>query len=785
MLVRIRKFGLNCAVAHFEPFIVVATPLAKRRADQISTPESSSPLKSPGGDSLNLNTHTELLTWLQDRMTDKTKLVSRPHLLAKRDELKYSLEDRSEALESGRELLSTIYKSSTDGDASRAKYPIPVCSAMSGIGKSRLLDEFVDLVSDKDKDNFPSFPQSRLALVLSYGNGHAALPEEKSMGSVAGFSWRLLYAVFLEQNSAVTWEQFWPSISGNAAELTLTNALNTIAAAMKVNEHEHDELALFVGIDEFQLVPRNRVNTDKDPLVLLLEGFLAILINSPPGVVLLPMFAGTDWNKMSLAASASSSTTAAASVATKRLSMSLLSPEDMRRAVKGRGEGTDELLKQNLFCQHLFFLGGVPRPCTQYAEECLLWLETSGRKGDVGATKTAFIRIFESKFNEFFRGVYSQAPREKGEKEGFTLRELIWLAAYSVSGGTVEPDEKPFKNLPGSTRSHLSFRRLRDGSVCILDDDGRLGLPYCFFYYLSGVDELKYTSFSEGEKSFMAVLQYLKNYVDRNVFDPANCPWQQWELFGACFSALRINALLITLASDGELEVKLSRIFEGAVVNLPIDHKVKLRPMVVTQTMHHLTSDSPKEIKVIQEAEPINWVSTGVVVVNGENGKGIDIFYTLELHEHPGNYILVTDQRKRVTGNLAVNKTIKETRIEPGKDLKEAGIKHVVVALFSMFTCASLSLATNSIAVTFEQHSVFHGALHHHPAASYCVRVNNDGVTALGKLFEKGGTKGAEAIIAARVMGLDISSFAILKEVLKDVAATLWADTESLCSFSQ
>jgi hypothetical protein len=44
----------------------------------------------------------------------------------------------------------------------------------------------------------------RMALVFSYGKGHSALSEEKSMGSVAGFSWRLLCAVFLEKNSDLT-----------------------------------------------------------------------------------------------------------------------------------------------------------------------------------------------------------------------------------------------------------------------------------------------------------------------------------------------------------------------------------------------------------------------------------------------------------------------------------------------------------------------------------------------------------------------------------------------------
>jgi hypothetical protein len=193
------------------------------------------------------------------------------------------------------------------------------------------------------------------------------------------------------------------------------------------------------------------------------------------------------------------------------------------------------------------------------------------------------------------------------------------VSSLLCSWGTVAPDNKPFDKLSDNTLGHLSFRRLRDGSVCILGEDGRLGLPYCFFYYLSGADELKLTTLPEAEKSFMLVLRYLRLYVDHNVFNPGNSRWQQWELFGACFSALHINALLIT--SDAK-KVRLSRIFEGAEDNLSADHMVNLRPMIVAQTEHKLHSSSPAKIRLKNEADDTNWVTTGVVVVNGDNGKG-------------------------------------------------------------------------------------------------------------------------------------------------------------------
>jgi hypothetical protein len=319
----------------------------------------------------------------------------------------------------------------------------------------------------------------------------------------------------------------------------------------------------------------------------------------------------------------------------------------------------------------------------------------------------------------------------------------------------------------------------------VLGVDGRLDLPYCFFYYLSRVDSQKYNNakFPEAEKAFMQVLRFLGNMVDHNVFHPGNSPWQQWELFGTCFSALRINALLVT-SPIGE-PVSMSRIFYGAKTMLKEDFMIKLRPMTCALTKDCLTGSSKATMLLENEIEEVDWISKGKVLVNGNNGKGVDVFYALELVRPPGKYVLVADQRKRVQGCLDVEKTIEKARITPGRCLKEAGIEQVVVALFSMFTCTTLDrLPQNSIAVTYEQHKAYHGALHLHPAASFCVRVNNDGVTALSGLFEANFQDGAKAIIATRTKK-PINSFKDLTKCLGSLAGDLWSDAEDLCIFSR
>ena len=475
-----------------------------------------SPKKIPTGKHLKLSSADALLAWLKERMNDQAVLASGANLLSP-ESMEFTLEGCQQAMKTIESCLKNLFESATKGKSDRRDYPFPVCSAMSGIGKTRLLDERVKKLND-DADvwcdiNFPPTEQ-RLALVLSYGNGHSVASEERSMGAHAGFAWRLLYAIFLERNSKLNgWQHFWTSLPRNADELTPGDIFKVIQRVLGLNDG--DKCALFVGINECQRIPPNHVDGE-DALANFLDAMFSEMTKQN-SVVMLPMFAGTDWSKMSLATSASSNAHAAAA-STKQVRMPLLDTEAMRKAVHGRGDGMKELLLQDIFCRHLFFLGGVPRPCTEHADECLTWHETNGDES-MHSAKEEYKITFEEKFGEFFDNVHSTVPsdvlsnetpkaKKKREKTGFTLHELIWLVAYSVNGATVAEEDTPFARIEESKIKHLSFRRLRDGSVCILGNDRRLQLPCCFFYYLSKVDKSNH-KLPPAEDAFMDALKYL------------------------------------------------------------------------------------------------------------------------------------------------------------------------------------------------------------------------------------------------------------------------------------
>lgn len=102
-----------------------------------------------------------------------------------------------------------------------------------------------------------------------------------------------------------------------------------------------------------------------------------------------------------------------------------------------------------------------------------------------------------------------------------------------------------------------------------------------------------------------------------------------WEVFGACFHAVRINSFLI-LADE---IVSVSRLFEGGSGGTD-NTQVKLRPMEVFLTSDVLSNDLGE---IVREAKNVQnsrrWIGAdtdsdvGVIVINGSGGAGVNIFF--------------------------------------------------------------------------------------------------------------------------------------------------------------
>ncbi|OWY93249.1 Crinkler (CRN) [Phytophthora megakarya] len=177
---------------------------------------------------------------------------------------------------------------------------IPVCSGMSGLGKTRMLDEGYLILRDEMKLDDKHIN----SVIIPYSNGYNNIhPIEEFMPIQASFSWRLLYRFFLDLNCRHSFEAwFYYRLPANGHQLTFANAVEVIELKLCQNQQIEDKevpLYLFLGIDSYQTIRWinvKRKHTDKSFVLELFEAvgtFLCSLAHS--SLIVLPMFAGTNW----------------------------------------------------------------------------------------------------------------------------------------------------------------------------------------------------------------------------------------------------------------------------------------------------------------------------------------------------------------------------------------------------------------------------------------------------------------------------------------------------------
>lgn len=112
----------------------------------------------------------------------------------------------------------------------------------------------------------------------------------------------------------------------------------------------------------------------------------------------------------------------------------------------------------------------------------------------------------------------------------------------------------------------------------------------------------------EAEKCLIKCLKVLYDEVDSQLYRQS--PWVLWEMFGACYHALRINSLLIF----GKDRVKISTLFPGALTNIA-DLEVQLTPTVIVRVKENYSSTLNNIVSSVSNTkEKHDWIKTGVVV---------------------------------------------------------------------------------------------------------------------------------------------------------------------------
>ena len=548
-------------------------------------------------------------------------------------------------------------------------------------------------------------PSPRLGALVLYYNGHMPQPAESEMPIEASFSWRLLHRLFLERNGPKFRVFLDTMLPNNAMNLRLHTTLEVIRSHLiaRGDVHESECLHLFLGIDEYQFIrdvnaePRSKDDGLLQDLLITLGDILSDPVD---GLRLYPMFAGTDFSVMSIANSLKLETT--------RIPMRLLSASEIEEAVSALPNG-DVLLGCSPVRRHLFYFGGIARWATQYIELLLQRMEKS-RSSEVPSMKDierAFLQIRQDYIEKWRASIT--------ENDLLNTSDLLYLAAFSISGRSIGIR---------SFRDKVSWSRLRDSSVCVIDDDGRVSVPYALFLLIA--DSTASDFGKEEERDFIRTLQSLIGKVDDMVYGSPNA-WQLWEAFGAHFHALRINALMIL----GDTELPLFELFRGALIN-GCEQSVHLKPMQVVETEDKIDENlAPKVGTKGHSNDKKNWREGGWVVLNGEGGKGVDIYFSLDKADGSGQ-VVITDQRKRDAKDLGaskLNKLVESARITPS----------TVVCLFSCFSSTHFrpeDIPNDSCVVSYAQTEAYHGALWVHPAASPCVNLNLASISYLKMIFK-------------------------------------------------
>ncbi|KAG1705589.1 hypothetical protein DVH05_003276 [Phytophthora capsici] len=668
----------------------------------------------PVGPEVELSSCDALLAFLESEMISKDALVSRPHIL-EAESLEFRLSGREEAITTVMGCFSDIIKFSGTGGTDRTKRVIPVCSGISGLGKTRMLEESDTIFRKMGLD-----PTRVASVIVQYFNGYSFNQVEQSMLIEASFSWRLLHRFFLDGNCDLGFcHWFEKRLPRNGKKLTLSDAIQVIERKLRQGMQDQDVMYLFLGIDEYQKIEQ-LTPPRKDPKTSLLHELVAAIgdfvSSKTSNLVLLPLFAGTN-----LGVIASGPITNSSYYVTKRIPMTLLTMDQVFSIVESNAS-YDGYLEHAQFRRNLFYLGGVPRWVVDYITA--VKKDTCNQEQPLTLKKiqTCYVNIWNTYVDNYLSSLETS--------------QLVRLAAFAVSGQTVYPHET-FGN-------DMKWSRLRDTSLCLLvprktSTAWDVHIPYSLLHIIGNrAEEMAIGA----ERDFATALMDMGNMVDREMFDLQ--PWQSWEVFGACFYAVRINALLVL----GHSTVTLGKLLPGTLMTRETQSiSVKLVPSRVFRCGEAFGSSTPRLISHRDNQLVKNdWTSTGCIAVNGDGEAGVDIFFALK-DAVSDKVVVFVDQRKRQFGMLQpyqVKVYLEKLTVCP-EFLVEEGARLVrgVMNCVSTSNFTTFDVPQDCFLLCRDETEQIHGTLAYHPACTPMISINSACKTAIKGLF-KGSEKEVE-----------------------------------------
>ena len=662
-----------------------------------------------------LMTSDALLNWLCGSSTSSATDLAAPQVFSQEqinsdNTIVFPLAGREESLRHIASCFSTSYQQRFSKD--RNSRPIPVCTGIPGLGKTRLMDECATTVLD-----MTPIPGERISGIVSFGNdGNAYGAYDEVLGIQCAFAWRVLHVFFKAQHKYQSWMR--EKSPKNRKMMTLDLALSIIE--LHWSQKTDENILVFVGIDEYQKLDQEKLNS-----------LLDILCDSSrrstdSKLSFFCMLAGTDLNMTRIARTSHPNT--------QRTPIRFLTHQESMAAIGPYiSKFHSDFVVNEAFAQNVFYLGGVPRLLTEFAKK---------------VTSMDLVDLVGNSLKEARRALLSNLQNPQ-----LSLSDILKLLAISFTNTPiVNVQDRPFPGSLQPAARNLTWSQMIANGICLLQDDGRVIVP---FHLVSQALERRQTESNPLNQFEMALLSSLNDLS----FDPEISilivpAWLSWEAFGANFYCIRINSFLVL----GISALPLSLLFRGSrfssdIFNVP----VHLRVAKVFPSIQQYGPDMPRIItKKNATFYSVDWVDSETlhIVLNGDDGAGVDVFFILKRADCSG-YIILLDQRKRLGSNVTDSNlsSFKSKLPSPPVFLEKFKLEPVygLMSIYSQIIIDPVPESTFFVSSTDSLY--FHGTLFDHPGCSMAIDVNSALKTSIGQIFE--GTKKrrmelAESIISQR-----------------------------------
>ncbi|KAJ8327973.1 hypothetical protein O5D80_003359 [Batrachochytrium dendrobatidis] len=427
----------------------------------------------------------DLLEWLSGSNNSFTVDLADKQVLSQQQtnlnqKVVFPLTGREKSLQHIASCFMATYRHRSNIDRNSRR--IPVCTGMSGLGKTRLMTECSITVLD-----------------------------------MTGIQGKRLSASFLLEMTGTHMAKLTNSLESNMrrkspknrSELTMQLALSTIE--LYWSQKTRDNILLFVGVDEYQKLGQDEPSSLLD--ILCASSYRAKVSR----LTFFCMLAGTDLNMIRIAQSSHSNI--------ERIPTRFLTRmESMEVICPFISDTHCGFVVSEAFAQNAFHLSGVPRLLTEFAKQVV-----SMKPND----------LTEHNFREARIAALSNLQYHQ-----LSLADILKLLAISFTNTPVTyPLDCPFSESSLPSARNLTWNQMVSNGMCQLRDDGQVTVPFHIVVQALERPLNERVGLNQFEAALLSSLNGLSLDVEYPLSNMTR--WSSWEYFGASFYCIRINSFLV------------------------------------------------------------------------------------------------------------------------------------------------------------------------------------------------------------------------------------------------